>query len=122
MLNLLSDFHSEKLSYQQKLSKAKLLSLRARRIQHQLTIMFKMRNNMIGLSFDDFFQKNTFSKTRGNIFKLLIPKSTTKKHKGFFSNACVRHWNLLKSSEIRVRTCRLFKKSLLSYFRKENIW
>ena len=122
MFKLLSDLKEESLSYQQKLSKVKLLSLRARRIQHQLSTMFKMKNNKIGLCFDDFFRMNNYNRTRGNLFKLIIPKSKTKAHKGFFSNACVRHWNLLKSSEINVQTCRLFEKNISNYFRREKIW
>ena len=122
MLKLLSDQYFEDLSYQQKLKEIKLLSLRARRIQHQLTIMFKMKNNMVDLCFDDFFEKNSYNRTRGNLYKLLVPKSATKMRKGFFSCACVRHWNLLKSSEISVRSCRLFKKSVMNYFRREKIW
>ena len=120
MLKLLSDV--EDLPYQQKLKKVKLLSLRARRIQQQLTIVFKMKNNLIDLRFDDFFKKNNYKKTRGNLYKLVIPKSRTKVHKGFFVNAIVKHWNNLKSSEINVRTCRLFKTKVLNYFSREKIW
>ena len=122
MLKLLSDQYIKDLSYQQKLKETKLLSLRARRIQHQLMIMFKMKNKKVDLCFDDFFEKNNYNRTRGNLYKLLVPKSATKMRKGFFSCACVRHWNLLKSSEINVRSCRLFKKSIMNYFRREKIW
>ena len=117
---LVSDFRD--LSYQHKLKKAKLLSLRARRIQHQLITMFKMKNNLVDLCFEDFFQKNNYNKTRGNAFKLIIPKSKSKAHQGFFTNACVKHWNRLKSSEINVRTCRMFKKKILNYFERVKIW
>ena len=120
MLKLLSDLGD--LPYQQKLKKVNLLSLHARRIQQQLIIMFKMKNNLIDLCFDDFFQRNSYSKTRGNSHKLVIPKSKTKAHKNFFTSACVRHWNRLKSSEINVRTCRLFKSKILNYFDREKIW
>ena len=122
MFKILSDGHIRKLPYRQKLLKMNFLSLRARRLQHQLIMMFKMKNNMIGLCFDDFFEKSHNSRTRGNIYKLIVPKSATKRHKGFFSSSCVRHWNLLKSSEINVHSIRRFKKSIMSYFRRENIW
>lgn len=121
-LNLLSDKSLENLSYQQKLSRTKLLSLRARRIQHQLMIMYKMKNNKMGLCFDDFFTTNNYNRTRGNVYKLLIPKCVTKMRKGFFSCASVKHWNRLKTSEISVRSSHLFKKNLMSYFRREKIW
>ena len=120
MLRLMSCF--KKLSYQEKLKETKLLSLHARRIQHQLLIMYKMKNKLIDLRFEDFFRKHTYSKTRGNIFKLMFPKSRSKAHQNFFTNACVKHWNRLMTSELNVRTCGLFKKKILDYFNRENIW
>ena len=110
------------LSYQAKLLKANLLSLHARRIQHQLVTMYKMKNGLIDLRFEDFFCFNNYNKTRGNNYKLIIPKSKLRLHKGFFTNSCVRHWNRLKSSEIEARTVGLFKKNILNYFKRANIW
>ena len=101
--------------YQEKLIKVNLLSLRARRIQHQLITMFKMKKNLIDLQFEDFFLKKSYGKTRGNKYKLVVPKSKSSKHKNFFTNDCVRHWNRLKSSDIEVRTCGLFKKKIIEY-------
>ena len=109
------------LSYQSKLKK-NLLSLRARRIQHQLVTMYKIKNGLIDLHFEYFFKKNPFNKTRGNKYKLVIPKSKLRLHKYFFTNDCVKHWNRLKSSEIESRTCMSFKKSVLNYLERMNIW
>ena len=110
------------LTYREKLKKIKLLSLHARRIQHQLTVVFKMKNKNIDLSFDDFFEKNTYSKTRGNIFKLIVPKSKTKIRQKFFANSVVNYWNMLKSTDINVRTDKDFKKKIASFFVREKIW
>ena len=121
MFRLMSDFKN--LHYQEKLIKVNLLSLRERRIQHQLITMFKMKNNLVDLRFEDFFVKNDYGKTRGNKYKLVVPKSKSSKHKNFFTNDCVRHWNRLISSDIEVRTCGLFiKKKIIEYFIRENIW
>ena len=81
MCKLIYDLRS--LTYQEKLKKLKLLTLRTRRIQHQLTLVFKMKNKIIDLPFDDFFRKNSYNRTRGNVFKLMIPKSKRKCRKNF---------------------------------------
>ena len=109
-------------SYQDKLKKANLLSLRARRIKHQLITLFKIKNKMIDLDFNDFFQKHEYKKTRGNVFKILIPKSKSKIRHHFFTCSIIKHWNLLKSSDINVQTVRLFKKNVMKYLSKEKIW
>ena len=120
MLKFLSNECLKNLSYEQKLSKTKLLSLRARRVQHQLMMMFKMKNREIDLCFHEFFVENSCRITRGNLYKLLVPKTTTKKRKDFFTSSCERHWNLLKSSEVSVRSSSLFKRSI-NYLRREKI-
>ena len=43
-------------------------TLKARRIQHQLLFMFKMKKNLIDLNFDDFFSISENKRTRGNVF------------------------------------------------------
>lgn len=122
MLKLFPKMNAEKITYQQKLKQAMLLSLRARRIRQQLMIMFKMKKGLIGLQFEDFFQTNRYTRTRGNLFKVNIPKSRSKYQKNFFTNTCVKHWNKLKSSEINVQSSLSFKKSIKKYFDRENIW
>ena len=102
--------------------KTKLMSLRARRIQQQLLIMFKMKKGLLVLHFEDLFQRSNYNRTRGSLFKLMIPKSKSKVHREFFTNACVKHWNRLKSSEINVLTCKSFKKNIQKYFHRERIW
>ena len=120
MCKLLDNMRS--LSYKEKLKKINLLSLRARRIKHQLLTIFKIMNNDINLSFDDFFQQNNFNKTRGNIFKLTLPKIRTKTYQNFFTCAIIKHWNNLKSSEIKVRSSNSFKYSINKYFIRAKIW
>ena len=120
MCNLISGLRS--LTYQEKLRKLKLHSLRARRIKHQLMFMFKMKYNFIDLSYDSFFQENTYKKTRGNAFKLTFPKSKTKFRKNFFVCSIIKHWNKLKSSDINVRTINKFKKKIDNYLRVAKIY
>ena len=97
-------------------------SLRARRIKQQLTFMFKMKNKFVDLCFDNFFQNNSYKKSRGNVFKLLFPKSKTKYRQNFFTCSIIKHWNQLKSTDINVRTISLFKKKIDHYFKRAKIW
>lgn len=120
MCNLLGNLRS--LPYKEKLIKLKLQSLRARRIKHQLAFMFKMKHELIDLRFDSFFLENKYKKTRGNVFKLVIPKSKTVHRKHFFTNSIIKHWNLLKSTDINVRTIRQFKINVDNYFKRSDIW
>ena len=120
MCNILYGARSS--NYQEKLKKAGLLSLRARRIRDQLINVYKLKNKMIDLDFEDFFLKSKCKKTRGNAFKLMIPKSKTKIRHHFFTCSIIKHWNRLKSSDINVRSIRLFKKNIIKYLRRENIW
>jgi hypothetical protein len=110
------------LTYQEQLKRTKLMSLRARRIRHQLIVVFKMKNRTIDLSFEDFFQKCINNKTRGNIFKLRLPKTKTKMRQSFFANSVIKYWNLLKSSEINARTNTSFTKNIKTFFMREKIW
>ena len=74
------------------------------------------------LSFDDFFRKNEYKKTRGNAYKLLIPKSKLKFRREFFTNSIVKHWNTLKSSDINVESIHRFNKNVHKYFIRKKIW
>ena len=83
---------------------------------------FKIMNNDIDLCFHDFFEINHFKKTRGNVFKLSIPRSKTNLYKNFFTCAIVKHWNMFKSSEINVRSSKIFENNIEKYFTRAKIW
>ena len=84
-------------------------------------VLYKIKNKSIDLNFDDFFQINPYGKTRGNAFKLLLPKTKTKFRQKFFASSIVKYWNLLKTSEIDVKTSLNFKRSIENLFNRENI-
>ena len=104
------------------MKKFKLQSLRALRIKYQLTIMFKIKNKYVDLRFDRFFQDNKYKKTRGNAFKLLLQKSRTKPRQNYFSCFIIKHWNMLRTSDINVRSICLFKKKVDAYLKKAMIY
>ena len=89
MCNLMCGLPS--LSYLDKLNKVNMSTLKARRIQHQLLFMFKMKKNVIDLNFDDFFSINENKRTRGNIFKLLLPKTRTNLRSKFFVHSAIKY-------------------------------
>ena len=120
MCNLIYGISST--TYDEKLKKANLLSLRARRIKHQLINAFKIKNKMTDLEFEDFFQPCHSKRTRGNVFKLIVPKSKTKIRQHFFTCSIVNHWNRLKSSDISVQSLHQFKKNVLNYLKREKNW
>ena len=76
---------------------------------------------MMDLDFEDFFLKNKYNTTRGNAFKLVIPKSKTSIRHHFFTCSVIKHWNLLKSTDINVRTIRLFKNNVARSIAREKI-
>ena len=63
-----------------------------------------------------FFEENHFKETRGSVLKLSLQKSGTKKYQNVFTCAIVKHWNKLKSSEIKVRTSNALKASTKKIF------
>ena len=98
-----------------KLKKAKLFTLQSRSVLHQLATMHEMKLDGLELCFMDFFIASKYKKTRGNIFKLVIPKTKTNIRQNFFSCSVIKYWNDLKSSDINIWDSRQFKKKLLKY-------
>ena len=121
LCNMIYGFHNS-LSYQEKLKRANLLSLKARRIKQDLILVYKIKSNLMDLHFEDFFKKALCKKTRGNFFKLQIPKSKKKLRQNFFSCSIIKHWNKLKSNDINVRNLNMFKKNVLRYLRRLGFW
>ena len=83
-----------------------------------------MKFDGLTLCFTNFFIASnycTYKKTRGNVFKLVIPKTKTKIRQDFFSCSVIKYWNDLKSSDINIRDSRLFKKELLQYFLRKKL-
>lgn len=106
-----SRIYMQKSSYQQKLIKTYLMSLREKGIQEQLTIMFKMKRKHINWRYEDFSKRCKCNRTLGNVFKLTIPHSESTVHKGFFSNnVCNKHQNNLKYQEISEKHLKSLQK------------
>ena len=120
MCNLMGSVRS--LTYKEKLSKLKLKSLQVRRVRQQLCFMFKMKRGLIDLCFENFFQENKYKRTRGNRYKLVLPKSKTKYRSNFFVCSIIKHWNSLSSSDIDVTSVKQFQNKVDNYFKRVNMW
>ena len=114
MCNLISGMKS--LSYRQKLTKLRLQSLHARRIRHQLCFMFKMKHRLVDLCFEDIFEESGYKKPRGNIYKLIVPKTKTEYRRNFFACSMIKHWNLLSSADLGSASVPIFLKKVDKYF------
>lgn len=110
------------LDYRSKLRKLNLLSLNARRLRYKLIFMFKMLRGLIDLSPHDFVTFSTLHPSQENARKLLMPISRHDYRRYFFTVDVVNHWNSLTFDERNVKSVSLFKSSIASYFRRNDVW
>ena len=110
------------LPYRQRLVHLNLLSLYARRLRYKLIFLYKIVNNLVDVDLQSLFCYSMSSSTRGNSRKLLLPSSNRDYRRYFFSIDIVLHWNSLSESEVMVDSVAAFKKSVHSYFQRNDIW
>ena len=101
-------------SYEDRLYKLNLRSLKHRRIMYDLILIYKIINNLSDLNFLDFFSYRSIKyNLRGNSTKI----DTTFKHNSdewrssFFSRA-VRYWNSLPDSIASSSSLQIFKTKI----------
>jgi len=87
-------------------------SLETRRIKMDITMVFKIINNLVDLKFDDFFVfENTKYNLRDNALKLKnIDKYKLDCRKYFFSNRVLAVWNSLPNEIVTAKSLYKFKK------------
>ena len=110
------------LSYRERLSHLKLLSLSARRLRYKLIFLYKIVNNHVDVDPDVYFSFATYTSTRGNPVKIIPPFSRRDCRRHFFSVDTVFHWNSMYKHEVDVHTVTAFKKSIVKYFDRNGIW
>ena len=108
-------------SYQEKLKSAGLLSSKTRRLKYDLISVYKMKNNLIDLNFDEFFKMNHYKKTIGNVSKVVVPKSNKKIRRHYFTCSIIKHWNQLKSNDINARNINFTKKKVKRYMARQKV-
>ncbi|MEL7309428.1 MAG: reverse transcriptase domain-containing protein, partial [Pseudomonadota bacterium] len=114
--------HLNGLDYRSKLANLNLLSLEARRLRYKLIFLYKMMNGLVDLPVNELC---TFS---GRLYsphpydRLLVPHSKHSYRAHFFLVDVVPHWNSMFISERKVDNVSQFKKSVASYFTRNDIW
>ena len=101
--------------YDERLHILNLETLETRRIKFDITLMFKIKNNLIDIDFDKFFKNklSTNYNLRGHDQQLDIPKySGSKYHDNFFSNRILNIWNNLPQDLVNSRNLYTFKTNL----------
>ena len=102
-------------SYEERLEKLCLESLRVRRIKNDLIFLYKILHNHVDIDFTNFFQINTFSghNLRRHPFHI-TPQQTPKTNirNNFFSHRVVKHWNMLPREIVCCETLASFKLRL----------
>ena len=81
--------------YGERLSICDLETLESRRLKFDLILCYKIVHNLIELKFNDFFEYDPNSRTRGHNLKLRIPLCKNKARKNFFAVRVIPVWNSL---------------------------
>ena len=105
--------------YSHRLQILNLESLEERRIKTDLTILYKILNDIIEIDFNDHFQFSSITKQynlRGHSQKLLIPKfSKSSPRNNFFTNRIIPIWNKLPQEIVNSQNLVKFKHHLKNY-------
>ena len=88
-------------------------SLEYRRVNLDLSLVYKIVNNLVDLPFEDMFSfDNVIYNLRGNSLKLMPPPICGNVRSSFFSHRMVGTWNFLPDSVVTASSINSFKKKL----------
>jgi hypothetical protein len=110
------------ISYREQLKVLGLLSLEARRIRYQLLSIFKLRNGLTDLKFEEYFTLNTDKRTRGHSQTIRVKFAKNNYRLNFFSVSAINLWNQLPDRDVCAPNLINFKISLDHFFREHDIW
>jgi len=102
----------ESLSYKDRLLKCKLKSLEYRRLFVDLTLFYKITNNLIKIDFGDVIAK-VDSVTRGHSKRFVVPLARKNCRSYFFLNRTIPVWNKLSERTVSAGSLNDFRKWLL---------
>ena len=106
-------------SYTNRLDILKLETLESRRLKIDLTILYKILNNLIDVDFYDFFSMNTSLvpyNLRGHSLKIHVPKySGCSVRQNFFSHRVIPYWNKLPETIVNSPNLELFKSQIKQF-------
>jgi len=100
------------LNYEERLKELGIWSLEERRNRADLLEVFKMKNGLSAISFQEFFEVDKQQKTRGHSWKIHKPRCHLDVRKYFFSDRVVDRWNKLDQDIIDCESVNGFKNRL----------
>jgi hypothetical protein len=100
------------LSYEDRLSKTGLISLKQRRVRGDLIQVFKMIKGFDAIKYKDYFELASSGKTRGHSYKLIKKRCIGDLRKNFFTQRVVNSWNSLPQHVVDADTINSFKNRL----------
>jgi hypothetical protein len=83
--------------------------------------MYKMKNKLEKLSFENYFQLPKTQTTQGHLVKVFKPHALNKSRANFWSVRAVDNWNSLPESVVKADTLNVFKNGL-DRFWKEHMY
>ena len=100
------------LSYEERLKELNLFPLKYRRMRGDMIQVFKMAKGMDGLKFQEFFELDQNTRTRGHRFKIKKFRSRLEIRKNCFSQRVVGWWNKLPDEVFDCNSVESFKLKL----------
>ena len=100
------------MSYEERLMRAGLTTLKKRRKRGDLIETFKMAKGLNDLDYTQIFQISAHNKTRGNSLKLEKKQCRNNIEQSFFCQRIVSEWNKLPEEVVAAETVNAFKNRL----------
>lgn len=100
------------LSYEDRLRKLKLPSLKYRRIRGDMIETYKLTSGIYDTALPSLLTFNTSSTTRGHSKKLYLHRSSKDIRKYFFTNRVVNMWNSLSEHVVSAKNTKIFESRL----------
>ena len=110
-----------KLTYEERLKRCGLTTLKFRRIRGDMIETFKILTGKYDTSVAPHFSLSTFKKTRGNDYKINTARPHYDLRKYFFTNRVVNIWNSLPNDIVKSSTTNQFKNKLDKFWENQEI-
>ena len=109
------------LTYEERLQKLDLFSLRYRRLRGDLIETFKFVHGQEQGYLRGMFEFSGNGIVRGHHFKIKVNHSRTMLRHSFFANRVVAHWNQLPVSIVSSNSLNSFKKAIDKYYKDRGV-
>jgi len=90
----------------------KLWTLEERRARADLIEVYKIIHGISSVSFDTFFEFNSYGTTKGHSLKLMKKRASTNLRHHFFSERVITNWNNLDNKTVTSGSINIFKGNL----------